>query len=93
MEFEFIEAGEEILSAVEKQLKSFRVFIAQMPDKRERVRFEAAIMHYIYNSNESWAELVDRGMSLSKRKKNEEPIIINNIANVKFYGLPNVLEI
>jgi hypothetical protein len=69
MEFEFIEAGEEILSAVEKQLKSFRVFIAQMPDKRERVRFEAAIMHYIYNSNESWAELADRGMSLSKRKK------------------------
>jgi hypothetical protein len=50
-------------------------------------------MHYIYNSNESWAELADRGMSLSKRKKNEEPIIINNIANVKFYGLPNVLEI
>ena len=90
---EFNQRKEEILSAVEKQLKSFRVFIAQMPDKRERARFEAAIMHYIYNSNESWAELADRGMSLSKRKKNEEPIIINNIANVKFYGLPNVLEI
>lgn len=90
---EFNERKEEILSAVENQLKSFRVFIAQMPDKRERARLEASIMHYIYNSNESWAELADRGMSLSKRKKNEEPIIINNIANVKFYGLLKVLEI
>lgn len=90
---EFNERKEENLSSVERQLKSFRVFIAQMPDKRERARFEAAIMHQIYDSKEPWAELADRGMALSKRWKNEPPIVIKNISNIKFYGLPETLEI
>jgi len=90
---EFNERKEEILNAVDKQLKSFRVFIAQMPDKREKARFEAAIMHQIYNSKEPWAELADRGMALSKRWTNEIPIIIKNISEVKFYGLPETIEI
>jgi hypothetical protein len=90
---EFNERKEEILSAVESQLISFRIFIAQMPDKRERARFEAAIMHHIYSSEEPWAELADRGMALSKRRKDEIPIIIRSISNVKFYGLPKMLEI
>jgi hypothetical protein len=59
-------------------LKSFRVFIAQMSDKRERARFEAAIMYQIYDSKEPWAELADRGMALSKRSKEEIPIVIKN---------------
>ena len=90
---EFNERKEEILSAVERQLNSFSVFIAQMSDKRERARFEAAIMHQIYDSKEPWAELADRGMALSKRRKEEVPIVIKNISNVKFYGLPKILEI
>lgn len=90
---EFNDRKEEILIAVEKQLTSFRVFVAQFPDKRERTRFEAAIMHNIYNSIEPWAELADRGMALSKRKKDEASIIINNKSSVKFYGLPKTLEI
>lgn len=90
---EFNERREEILSAVERQLKSFRVFIAQMPNERERARFEAAIMHHIYDSKEPWAELADRGMALSKRGKDEIPILIKNISDAKFYGLPKILEI
>jgi hypothetical protein len=90
---EFNSRKEEILCAVERQLSSFRVFIAQMSDKRERARFEAAIMLQIYNSNETWAELADRGMALSKRRKDEVSIIIKNISDVKFYGLPEILEI
>jgi len=90
---EFKERKEEILNAVEEQLNSFRVFVAQAPEKRIRARFEAAIMNNIYDSKEPWAELADRGMALSKRRKDEEPIIIKNISNVKFYGLPETLEI
>jgi hypothetical protein len=90
---EFKERMEEILSAVERQLTSFRVFIAQMSNKRERARLEAAIMHQIYASKEPWAELADKGMALSKRRKEEIPIIIKNISEVKIYGLPKILEI
>lgn len=90
---EFNERKEEILNAVEKQLKSFRVFVAQVPDKRMRARFESAIMNNIYSSKELWAELADRGMHLSKRKKDELPIEIKNISNSKIYGLPEALEI
>ena len=90
---EFHERKEEILNAVEEQLKSFRVFVAQFPEKRERTRFEAAIMYNIYNSIEPWAELADRGMALSKRRKEEVTIVIKNISNVRFYGLPETLEI
>lgn len=90
---EFNERKEEILNAVEKQLKSFRVFIAQVPAKRERTRFEAAIMHNIYDSKEHWAKLADRGMALSRRRKDEMPIVIKNRSNAKLYGLPETLEI
>ncbi|MDF7820727.1 hypothetical protein P1X15_24105 [Runella sp. MFBS21] len=90
---EFNERKDEILSAVEEQLKSFRVFVAQIPEKRERARFEAAIMNSIYGSTEPWAELADRGMALSKRRKDEMPIFIKNINGIKFYGLPKTLEI
>ena len=90
---EFNERKEEILNAVENQLKSFKVFVAQVPDKRERARFEAAIMNSIYDSTEAWAELADRGMALSKRRKDETPILIKNISDIKFYGLPETLEL
>lgn len=90
---EFDERKEEILNAVEEQLKSFRVFVAQVPEKRERARFEAAIMNNIYDSTETWAELADRGMALSKRRKDELPIVIKNISKSKFYGLRETMEI
>jgi hypothetical protein len=90
---EFNKRKDEILKAVEEQLKSFRVFVAKVPDKRERTRFEAAIMLNIYDSKEPWAELADRGMALSRRKKDEVPILINNKSSVKFYGLPKAFEI
>ena len=90
---EFNERKEEILKAVDEQLKSFRVFVAQVPEKRERARLEAAIMNNIYSSTEPWAELADRGMALSKLKKDETPILINNKSSVKFYGLPKAFDI
>ncbi|MDA9069738.1 hypothetical protein N9K07_03180 [Arenitalea sp.] len=90
---EFNDRKEEILNAVEGQLKSYKVFVAKVPDKRIRARFESAIMHNIYSSNEPWAELADRGMHLSKRKKDEVPIKFKNLSDYKIYGLPEILEI
>ena len=90
---EFNERKGEILNAVENQLKSFKVFVATITDKRIRARFEAAIMNNIYSSKETWSELADRGMHLSKRKKDEEIIETKNISEHKIYGLPEILEI
>jgi len=90
---EFDERKQEILNAVEEQLKSFRVFVAQVPEKRMRERFEAAIMHNIYYSIEPWTELADRGMFLRERENAEMPLEIKNISKYKIYGLPMTLEI
>ena len=90
---EFNERKEEILKAVDEQLKSFRIFVAQVPDKRIRERFEAAIMHNIYYSKEHWSELADIGMFLKERYNAELPIEVKNICGYKMYGLPEMLEI
>ena len=90
---EFNERKEEILNAVESQLKSFRVFVAKVPDKRIRARFESAIMKNIYSSKETWSELADKGMHLAKKKNDETTIKIKNTTNYKIYGLPENLEI
>ncbi|MBI1780895.1 MAG: hypothetical protein HYR66_05940 [Sphingobacteriales bacterium] len=90
---EFNERKEEILKAVNEQLRYFRVFVAQVSDKRMRERFEAAIMHNIYYCKEPWAELADRGMFLNGRYNAEMPIETKNITNSKIYGLPESLEI
>ena len=83
----------EIMKAVDEQLKSFRIFVVRVPDKRVRERFEAAIMHNIYYCKEPWADLADRGMFLNGRYNSEMPIEIKNICNCLIYGLPETLEI
>jgi hypothetical protein len=90
---EFNERKGEILRAVDEQLKSFRVFVAQVSDKRMRERFEVAIMHTIYYCKEVWSELADRGMFLNGRFTYEMPISIKNISKYKIFGLPDALEI
>jgi len=90
---EFIKMKERILDAVERQLMAFRIFIAEICDKRKRERIEAALMLNIYNLQEPWAELADRGMFLKGRYNSEIPIRIKNICSNKIYGLPEILEI
>jgi hypothetical protein len=92
-EEEYIERKEEILKAVTEQLKYFRVFVAQISDKRTRERLEAAIMHNIYYCKEPWAELADRGMFLKGRYNAEMPLEAKSKSNFKIYGLPESLEI
>jgi len=90
---EFIERKEEILKSVDEHLKSYRIFIAKISEKRIRERFEAAIMYYIYCCKEPWAEVADRGMFLNGRHNFEMPIKIKNISKYDFFGLPETLEI
>ncbi|NLB64495.1 MAG: hypothetical protein GX801_10405 [Fibrobacter sp.] len=90
---EFEDRKAEISRAIELQLKSFRVFVANLEDQRTRTRLEAAIMHSIYESPEPWAKLADRGMSLSKKWDSEMPIVVENKAGVKIYGLQSYLKI
>lgn len=90
---EFITKKEVILNSVNEQLKSFRVFIAHVPDKRKRERLEAAIMQNIYVSMEYWSELADRGMHLKGRYNSEIPIEIKNDCKYKIYGLDELFEI
>ena len=89
---EFIEKKEAILNGAKKQLCSFRIFIAEVTDKRKRSRIEASIMNYIYNSKEHWSELADRGMALKERYNSEMPIEAKNISLNKIYGLTEILE-
>jgi hypothetical protein len=90
---EFQQNKDLILSGVDKQLQSFRIFLLQESDKRKRERIEAALMQNIYFSKEPWSELADRGMFLKGRHNFEMPIIIKNIGNHKIYGLPDSIEI
>ena len=90
---EFIQNKETILKAVDNQLQSFRIFIAEISDTRKSERIEAAIMQNIYTSQEHWSELADRGMFLKGRYNSEIPIKIKNLSSGKIYGLPVILEI
>ena len=90
---EFINNKKTILNAVQNQLNSFRIFIAEIPEKRKRERIEAATMQNIYSSKEGWSELADRGMFLTLRYNYEMPIEIKNICSSKIYGLSDTLEI
>jgi hypothetical protein len=90
---EFNSRKESILKSVDEQLHSFRIFAADVTDKRKRERIEAALMQAIYLSEETWSLLADRGMSLKGRNKTETPVIIQNVISVSVYGLPGILEI
>ncbi|WNY24210.1 hypothetical protein MmiHf6_15400 [Methanimicrococcus hongohii] len=80
------------LEKLKNQLYSMRVFILESSDKRLRERMEAALMHSLVYSKESWADLADRGMALNGVRYNSEmPIIAKNIIEnkdvKKIYGL------
>jgi len=91
---EFKERYEEIQEAIAVQLATFRVFVAPMePDTRLLKRTESAIMNILYNSPPPASEIPDRGMSLSGRWENEEPVLVRNVGNYNFHGLPEEFEI
>jgi hypothetical protein len=90
---QFIENKDYIMDATEQELASYRLFVANIPDKRKSQRIEFAIMHNIYADTQPWSDLVDRGMFLTGRFNSEVPINTKNQCQHKLYGLADFLEI
>lgn len=90
---QFIENKVYILDAAEQELSCYRIFIANIPEKRKSQRLEFAMMHHIYAAKEPWSDLVDRGMFLKGRFNNEIPINIRNQCQHKLYGVADFLEV
>ncbi len=90
---EFLHRKDYILKSVENELASYRLFIAEIADKRKQQRIEFAIMQNAYMSKEPWGDLVDGGAALRGRFSYEMPIEIRNICSCKIYGIPQIFEI
>lgn len=90
---EFLNKKNILKGAIEYQLLSFNIFIAEVNEKRKRERIEASIMLNLYHTKEYWSDLADRGMHLNARYNSEMPILIKNICEYKIYGIPEYIEI
>jgi hypothetical protein len=90
---EFANRKESILKAVDHQLSSFKIFVAEILELRMRERIESAVIQNIYTSNEPWAVLADRGMCLRGRYQFEPPISMKSNCKDVIYGLPGILEV
>jgi len=90
---EFLRHKDYILSSVENELASYRLFITEITDKRKQERIEFAIIQAAYISKERWGDLVDGGMALRGRANYEKPIEAKNICSHKIYGVSEIFEI
>lgn len=91
---EFEARKDEIIQAVQNQLRGFRIFVASVGNEnRVQERLEAAIMHNLYGGSKPICDLPDRGMQLSARWADEDAILVQNKCSVLLHGLPEHLEI
>ena len=91
---EFDERKLEILDAVQKQLKGFRIFVADVGEEpRILERLEASIMENLYSQPSPFCDIPDNGMFLSPRWDSEDPVYIENNCIVTIHGLSTHLEI
>ena len=91
---EFAERAEEIRSSANDQMSQCRVFIAALgKEPRFLERVEAAVMEALYRQPEPISAIPDRGMQLSPRWPNEDPIVIENIMTSILHGLPYEMEV
>lgn len=90
---EFVERESEIRGAAKRQMAGFRLFVAQVDNKRVRERLETAIMHCLYLVPSALCLIPDRGMRLWPRRPSEVPITVSNACSSQLYGLPDQLSI
>ena len=91
---EFEEQKELIIEAVRKELSGLRIFVGDIGTApRLLERLEASIMNHLGKQPSPFCDIPDTGMQLAPRWKNEEPLVIENITEVKLHGLPKYLEI
>lgn len=90
----FEKRADEIRAAAKKQLARCRVFVAPIGAvPRVLERLEAAIMAVLYEQDEPFSLIPDRGMQLSPRWPDEEPITVESSAACMIHCLPTRLEI
>lgn len=90
---QFQQYQDHIRKCVNDELRAYRLFAADIGDKRKRQRVEAAIVMEAYRSKQPWADLIDGGMRLDGRWNNEIPISMSMRCESKIYGLPPLLEV
>ena len=91
---EFAARQTELFDAVRQQMAGFRMFVADVDiDGRIPERLEAAVMNFIYAADAPFCDVADRGMQLTPRWPNEEPIMIRATCDKTLHGLPRYFEI
>lgn len=91
---EYEQRTDELAAAAQQQMASFAVFTAAVGTApRILERFEAAIMESLYESEEPYCDIPDRGMQLAPRWRSESEIIVTNESDVVLYALPNEMVI
>lgn len=90
----FEEQKSAILTAVERQLAGFRIFVASIGNEpRLLERLEAAIMNNLYRQPSPICDIPDKGMMLAPCWATETTITVTNECGFLLHGLPHQLEI
>lgn len=90
---EYAQRSEAIVSATERWLDGYRVFVAHADiGERMRKRLEAALMQCFYTAPAPICDMPDKGMSLSSRWPSEAVIRVRNTTAVTILGLPLEME-
>lgn len=91
---EFEARKSSIMTAVQKQLLGFHIFVADIGNEpRLLERLEAAIMYCLYKQPSPLCDIPDKGMRLAPRWSTETPITVTNECDLLLYGLPQQFEI
>ena len=81
--------AEEIRTAVQDLLITYRIFVAPLPPtERLMERIEAALMNNLYTADGPASAIPDRGMALAPRRHNEPLIRVQSLSPVILHGLP-----
>ncbi len=85
---------EAILGSARRQLKGFRIFVANVdPGPRILERIEAAIMNALYQQLPPLCGIPDKGMMLAGRSESESPLTIMNSCTARLHGLPTTISV
>lgn len=90
---EFKKRKDKITIAVCRLFAGYRIFTANVTNKRIGERLEAAIMDSLDKPENPFHKIPDEGVHLVRRRPEEGPIAVNNKCSVKLLGLPRVFDI
>jgi hypothetical protein len=83
----------ELEAAARRECAAHRIFVARIEDPRIRERLEAAIMNRLSAAPAPFGNLIDKGMSLRPRRRDEQPISVWSACPSQLHGLLGELTI